>query len=118
MSEETEIADEAYTKVIELCATVVCSKMDEVGAENYITHSLETECGRGVEVTVRFTDGITPAEKLGVAEQRIAQLEEVVEAVAQFGYWVHWDCPVQSHIDKARELCNSKAKLPAKEQGS
>jgi hypothetical protein len=56
-------------------------------------------------------------ETINTLQARNAELEEVVEAVAQFGYWVHWDCPVQSHIDKARELCNSKAKQPAKEQG-
>jgi hypothetical protein len=81
VSNEIKMADEAYTKVIELCANVVCSKIDEVGAENYISHSLETECGREVEVTVRYAGGKTPAEKLDVAQKRLAELESQLRAV-------------------------------------
>jgi hypothetical protein len=109
---ETEIADEAYTKVVELCANVVCSKMDEVGAENYITHNLETECGRRVEVTVRNTDGKTPAEKLYVAEQRIAELEALLNEAKVIYFAPPLDLPPISRSDHLYVLERFNGWLP------
>jgi hypothetical protein len=52
-------------------------------------------------------------------KQRMAELDEVVKAVAHIG--IDWGYGVyeleQKHIDTARELYESKNQQPAKEQG-
>ena len=70
-----------YESILHHIADKLLDFFDDSGAVNYIEQSFESKDDptKSLVLTVQRRDGLTPCEKLAVAEQRIKELEDMLK---------------------------------------